>query len=136
MLTSSRLTWNPGISKFSKYRLSQATELGRFFTGLRPFSKSFPREEIQVEKAARFTVDPTADTWECRKTGDEEYVVEGRPVEILVMRTDIGNEYAVRRMHRQLERMGVIKNLRQLGAKHGDTVRIHGLEFEFSDEGY
>ena len=42
----------------------------------------------------------------------------------------------LRRLHRQLDKMGVIKRLRELGAKHGDTVRIHGLEFEFTDEAY
>ncbi len=98
--------------------------------------EELPREEVAVEKAVRFTVEPAPDSWEARKTGDGEFVVEGRPVEVMVMRTDVNNEYALRRLHRQLERTGVIKSLRDLGAKHGDVVRIHGMEFEFSDEGY
>ena len=88
------------------------------------------------EEVVRFTVEPSQDAWEARKTGDGEFEVEGRAVEMLVRRADLGNEYAVRRMHRQLERMGVIKRLRSLGATEGDTVRIHGIEFEFSHEVY
>jgi GTP-binding protein len=53
-----------------------------------------------------------------------------------VARTDTNNEYALRRMHRQLDKMGVIKRLRELGARHGNTVTIRGMEFDFHDEAY
>ena len=39
----------------------------------------------------------------------------------------------VRRLHQQLERMGVIRRLRDLGAQDGDTVRIGKEEFDFID---
>jgi len=64
------------------------------------------------------------------------YEVEGRAVEMLVRRTDLGNEYALRRMHKQLDKMGVIKRLKALGVEEGDSVCIHGIEFEFTDEIY
>lgn len=99
--------------------------------------KELPREaEEPVDEVVRFTVEPDEEAWEARKTGANEYVVEGRAVEMIVARTDINNEYALRRMHQQLEKMGVIKKLRELGAQHGDSVIIRGLEFEFSDEAY
>ena len=84
----------------------------------------------------RFTVEPEEESWEVTKHGGEGFVVKGKPVEMLVRRTDINNEYALRRMHKQLDRMGVIKRLRDLGARHGDVVRIGKLEFEFHDEEY
>lgn len=87
-------------------------------------------------RVAHFTVAPSEETWDVRKIGDGEFEVVGRAVEMLVRRTDLGNEYAIRRLHRQLERMGVIQRLRELGASEGDTVRIHGIEFGFSDEVY
>lgn len=90
--------------------------------------------EEPTEEVVRFTVEPEEESWEARKTGDHEFEVGGRPVESLVLRTDMNNEYALRRMHRQLERMGVIGRLRELGAKHGDLVRIRDLEFDFHDE--
>ncbi len=48
--------------------------------------------------------------------------------------TDMENDYAVRRMHRRLERMGVLKELKKAGAKEGDTVKIASLEFEYKDD--
>lgn len=98
--------------------------------------EELPREEEPIEEIARFTVEGIAETWEVRKVGEGEFVVEGRPVEMLVVRTDTSNEYALRRMHRQLDKMGVIKKLRDLGAKHGDSVKIRDMEFDFHDEAY
>lgn len=94
-----------------------------------------PREEYTpVGGVAHFTVESAEETWDARRTGANEFVVEGRAAEMLVRRTDINNEYAMRRLHRQLERMGVIKRLRELGAQQGDLVRIAGTEFDFVDE--
>ncbi len=94
-----------------------------------------PREEYTpVEEVAHFTVESVEESWDARKTGANEYVVEGRPVEMLVRRADTDNEYALRRLHRQLEKMGVIKRLRELGAQEGDLVKIAGMEFDFVDE--
>ncbi|MCE5313958.1 MAG: GTPase ObgE [Armatimonadota bacterium] len=99
--------------------------------------EELPKEEIeQVQEVMRFTVDRNVDSWEVVKQSEKEYSVEGRSVEILVRRTDINNEYALRRMHRQLDKMGVISRLREMGAQHGDTVRISDLEFDFHDEAY
>lgn len=99
--------------------------------------EELPREEFKpAEEVVRFTVDREEDTWDVTKTGDGEFIIEGKPVETIVARTDINNEYAIRRMHRQLDKMGVIKRLRDMGVKEGDTVRIRDTEFEFSDEAY
>lgn len=96
-----------------------------------------PKEELEhVQEVVRFTVDRETESWDVVKEGDKLYAIEGRAVEVLVKRTDINNEYALRRMHRQLDKMGVIKRLKDMGAEHGDTVRIGDLEFDFHDEAY
>ena len=96
-----------------------------------------PREEDQpVERVVRFTAEREESEWDVKKTGAHEFAIEGRAVEVLVMRTDISNEYALRRMHRQLDKMGVIKRLRELGAEHHDTVKIRDMEFDFHDEAF
>ncbi|MFB3883363.1 MAG: GTPase ObgE [Armatimonadota bacterium] len=73
-----------------------------------------PRRKLRVEQggAGRFAV-----------TGDD--------VERLVAMTDLDNEEAVRHLHRQLERLGVIRRLREMGAKDGDRVRIGQADLEF-----
>lgn len=99
--------------------------------------EQLPREEeAPAEEVMRFTVTPTEEGWDVRKIGDGEFEVDGKAVEMLVRRTDLANEYAVRRLHKQLEKLGVLKKLRGLGVAEGDTVRIHGIEFEFTDEVY
>ena len=99
--------------------------------------EELPREEEKpVDRVVRFTAEREENEWDVKKSGDKEFVIEGRAVEVMVMRTDINNEYALRRMHRQLDKMGVIKRLRELGAEHGDTVKIRDMEFDFHDEAF
>jgi GTP-binding protein len=65
------------------------------------------------------------------EAGAGQFGVSGDSVERLVAMTDLDNEEAVRHLHRQLERMGVIRQLRELGAKDGDRVRIGSADLEF-----
>lgn len=93
-----------------------------------------PREYVQDEDVMVFTADHELERWEAKRVAPNEYVVEGRPVEVLVARADVNNEYSLRRLHKQLEKMGVINELRNQGATEGDTVHIRSIEFEFKDE--
>ncbi|MBX3097642.1 MAG: GTPase ObgE [Fimbriimonadaceae bacterium] len=63
------------------------------------------------------------------------FVISGRRVERLVEMTDLRNTEAVRYLHRKLERMGVMNELREAGVDSGDTVVIAGWMFEFKDWG-
>lgn len=72
--------------------------------------------------------------WEAKKTGDHEFVIEGKGIERTVAMTNLSNEEAIRRLQRKLERLGVIKALRDLGVQSGDTVRIGAMEFDYVDE--
>jgi len=62
---------------------------------------------------------------------DGSYEVAGDAVERVAIMTDLDNEEAVRDLHRRLERMGVIRRLRKLGARDGDRVRIGSVELEY-----
>jgi len=59
------------------------------------------------------------------------FEVSGGDIERVVIMTDLDNEDAVRYLHRRLEQMGVIRRLRELGAKDGDTVRIGEVQLNF-----
>lgn len=99
--------------------------------------QEMPREEeAPVEEVVRFTVAPSKETWDARRTGENEFEVDGKAVEMLVRRTELSNEYAIRQLHKKLGKMGVLNRLKGLGVKEGDTVKIHGIEFEFTDEVY
>jgi GTP-binding protein len=65
------------------------------------------------------------------RTGDDRFRVSGTDAERAVQRTDLDNPEAVRYLHRRLERMGVIRKLRDLGAKDGDRVLIGEFDLEY-----
>ncbi len=83
------------------------------------------------EKIVRYEA-PEEDTWEVEQEGDD-YVIRGKGIERLVAITDMNNEAAVRRLQRTLERMGIIRELRDQGAEEGSQVRIGDVEFDFID---
>jgi len=72
--------------------------------------------------------------FEAKKVGENEFVVEGKGIERTVAMSNLNSEEAVRRLHRKLERLGVIRQLERLGAKSGDSVRIGAIEFDYLAE--
>jgi GTP-binding protein len=64
----------------------------------------------------------------------QTYVVSGPGIERLVAMTNLENDEALHRLQRTMEKVGIVKKLRTLGAKDGDTVRIRNIEFDFVDE--
>jgi len=73
--------------------------------------------------------------WEAHYDAAEQvYVVSGVGIERLISMTQLANEAAISRLHRTLEKSGIINKLRVRGAEEGDTVRIGKAEFDFFDE--
>jgi GTP-binding protein len=72
--------------------------------------------------------------WEARQVEAHLYEVVGKGIERMVAMTDMGNDYAVRRLQRSLDKIGITRKLKLIGAKHGDSVRIRDVEFEYEDE--
>jgi GTP-binding protein len=61
------------------------------------------------------------------------FTVSGPEIDKHWARTNFDNEQAVNRFLQILDAMGVIKALREQGAKDGDVIRIKNLEFDFVD---
>lgn len=78
-----------------------------------------PEREYVFE--APYTIEPTADG----------YRVSGRSVERAVRMLDFENEEAVRYFQGRLQRMGVLKALKRLGAQQGQTIYIGDIELEY-----
>ncbi len=62
--------------------------------------------------------------------------VRGRRVERLVAQTDFDNEESAERFQRDLERMGIARELRRAGIAPGDTVLVGERELEWGEEGW
>lgn len=64
---------------------------------------------------------------------NEGFVVESEAAENAIKRVNLNSYDAVMRFARMMRKMGVDTALRNIGAKHGDTVRIGDFTFEFSE---
>ena len=64
---------------------------------------------------------------------DETYVIRGKEVEKLFRMTKFNTDDAALRFANKLRKMGIDDELKKMGCKDGDEVRILDYEFEFSD---
>jgi GTP-binding protein len=72
--------------------------------------------------------------FEVTQEGKGHYRVVGPRVERLVVMTDMSNPFALERLQREFEKMGVTKALRDAGVEAGDTVSFGRVDLEWSDE--
>ncbi|MBD3181032.1 Obg family GTPase CgtA, partial [Candidatus Poribacteria bacterium] len=63
---------------------------------------------------------------------DSTFTIHGRAVRRAVVMTDMKNQEALALLHYKLKQMGVIKALKDAGAKEGDTVVVNDVEFILS----
>ncbi len=84
--------------------------------------------DARVEAPAE---DTSRDALQVERIGDGSYRVAGEAAERAVVMTNLDNEEAVCYLHHRLQRLGVIRRLRALGAKDGDRVSIGSIELEF-----
>lgn len=64
---------------------------------------------------------------------NESYVLFGKEIEKLLLMTKFSTDEAALRFARILKKMGVDEELKKLGAKTGDTIKILDFEFEFKE---
>lgn len=93
--------------------------------------EAIPRPAAAAEPA--FFAVPRDREITVERDGAGRFVVRGESVERLVAKTALDNEDAVARLQASLERMGVMRKLREAGAGQGSKVAIGGREFDFLD---
>ncbi len=92
--------------------------------------RSLPPPEVAVPEPVTIDLRPD-EPFEIR-IEDGVFVVSGERVERLAQMTDFESDEALARFEQILAKMGVEKKLRELGVSDGDTVRIAGVEFDYS----
>jgi GTP-binding protein len=70
--------------------------------------------------------------WEIDMDGDV-FVVTGPGVKKIMDSTNFSDNTSMQFFERKLEEAGIVEKLREMGAKHDDTVRLNEMEFEFWD---
>ena len=57
--------------------------------------------------------------------------MKGDKVERMLVKTDLRNEQALGRLYKVLKRMGVQAELKKIGAREGDSVKIGKFTIEY-----
>lgn len=89
--------------------------------------------ETITDEVVEYTFTPEETKFVISKDEDGVYNVTGAMVQKFFEATDFNRDENVKLFARRIRNLGVDDELRKLGVKHGDTVRIFGYEFEFFD---
>ncbi|MDD6794002.1 MAG: GTPase ObgE [Clostridiaceae bacterium] len=96
--------------------------------------KEIPITELEISDEERYIPEEKRFTYELRIEEGEEhdtYVVEGSFVDRLLESVDLYDADSLRYFHKVLNNKGVLGELREMGIKDGDMVRLNDFEFEY-----
>jgi GTP-binding protein len=82
---------------------------------------TIPLPEREYTRETPYTIEKTP----------QGFRIEGKRVLQAVRMTNFENEYAVRHLHHALQKMGVFKALKRMGAEAGQTIAIGDTELEY-----
>ena len=93
--------------------------------------KDLPKDDlIEVEERKVYTLEKDEKDFEVEVQG-HEYIVQGPAVENIMRRVNIQDRESMHYLQKRLETSGIFDELRKLGIKEGDTVKIEDWEFEW-----
>ena len=96
-----------------------------------PAARFAPRQDERVLRPAE--VDSSR--FQISRGADGAWEVSGPTIERIAVMTDLGNEEAVRRLERELDRMGISRGLEEAGIEDGDVLRIGQVEIDWGEAG-
>ena len=71
--------------------------------------------------------------YEIRRRGARTWQVRGPSIERIAVMTDLENEEAVQRLERELDRLGITRDLEQAGIEDGHVLRIGTVEIDWGE---
>jgi GTP-binding protein len=98
--------------------------------------QEIPPEEKAAEGSRTIVYeDSKKDEFTVERNPDGSFDLKGRRIERLVSMIDFDDEQALLRFQKAWRYMGLDKLLKRNGIKEGDTVRVSGAEFIYSESG-
>jgi GTPase len=94
----------------------------------------FPLDVVEEDEASKRVVyrhEKEESDFSISRDSEGAFVLTGDKIEKLFKMTNIERDESIKRFARQMRGMGIDDALRELGAKHGDTVKLLEFEFEF-----
>ncbi|AQR97618.1 MULTISPECIES: GTPase ObgE [Clostridium] len=86
-------------------------------------------DEMYIPEEKRFTYEITVEN--NAEEGYDVYVVEGTFVDRLLSAVNVNDADSLRYFHKVLRNKGIFDELREMGIKDGDMVRLNDFEFEY-----
>ena len=119
---------------FDGVRIAAVTGLG-IRSLLRAMSEVVQEARAQLPEPDAFVVHrPVAEGYRVQRDATGDWEVLGRQAERAVALSDLTNVEALDEAHRRLKAIGIDKALARAGAKHGETVHIGRLAFDYEDD--
>ena len=123
---------NQEIFKISGYTGEGIDELMKRVSEL---LKTLPKEDlIEVDTSSKekiYTLNDEKEFVVSKEKG--KFVVKGNVVEKIIRRVNIADYESLFYLHRKLNEIGVTDELKRLGVKEGDIVKIGSYELEWED---
>lgn len=113
------------------FKISAATNQGLRELMLYAGSLLDTVEEEEIQEDEMFMPEEKRFTYEISRADDGAFEVSGSYVDRLLLKVNIYDSESLKYFHKVLDRSGIIKQLRELGAEDGDIVRMNDFEFEF-----
>ena len=105
--------------------------LNALFNYVSEIIKTLPKEELfDVEETIVYTLEDEGKDFTIKQENGE-FIVEGSAVENLMRRVNIGDTESYAYLQKMIRKLGIEEELRNLGVKEGDTVKILEWEFEW-----
>jgi len=116
------------------YKISGATGEGlkELLTRVSVLLKELPKEElVEIEKEHKvYTIQEDKNEFDI-KIENGEFIITGPAVERLMGRINIGDNESYHYFEKMLRELGIEDELRRLGVKEGDSVKVLEWEFEW-----
>ena len=96
--------------------------------------KEIPIKELEISDEERYIPEEKKFTYEVNVERNDEfdtYIVSGSFVDRLLEAVDLYDADSLRYFHKVLTNKGVLAELREMGIKDGDMVRLNDYEFEY-----
>ncbi len=98
--------------------------------------KEIPVKELEISEDERYIPEEKKFTYEISVERNEEegydvYVIEGSFVDRLLSAVNVNDADSLRYFHKVLKNKGIFDEIREMGIKDGDMVRLNDFEFEY-----
>ncbi|MDO5517799.1 MAG: Obg family GTPase CgtA, partial [Clostridium sp.] len=97
--------------------------------------KEIPVKELEISEDERYIPAEKRFTYEISVEDNEEgtktYVVEGTFVDRLLHAVNVNDADSLRYFHKVLRNKGIFDEVREMGIKDGDFMRLNDFEFEY-----